>query len=435
MKTSGPRVVSSLLLIVAAVAAALAIGEIGVRLLGLEGRARVRVVPGKGITFEPGAAYRHVKEGFSEGHFNAQGFRDRERSVAKPPGGFRILVLGDSFVEALQVPLDETFPAVLEDRLRLRPRGDGTEVLAMGQSGFGTASELMRYLDFGAAYDPDVVLLAFYAGNDVRDNSVLLSGDAPEFFFTLGVDGSLVLDRSRLEALERQRASSGIVDRLQDWSQLASLISDRLALLRLERRARLQAAALAPPQPVSASRSVAPGAPPRSVGPPPRTAVNDEANVYAEDAGAPWRDAWSVTEAILGRFADETAARGSRLAVVSIGTGEQVEEDLGRSILAASPGRDLDGPDRRLASMTAKRGVPCLLLAPGLRAAEAAGAGFLYGFGARRGGHWNAAGHRAAAALIERFLEENRLLAPVPAGGTAESELAGRAFTAPSPRR
>jgi hypothetical protein len=416
MKTSGRRVVPTLLLFVAAVAAALATAEIGVRLLGLEGRARVRVVPGKGITFEPGAAYRHVKEGFSEGRFNAQGFRDRERSVARPPGGYRILVLGDSFVEALQVPLDEAFPAVLEDRLRRRPGGNRTEVLAMGQSGFGTASELMRYLDFGAAYDPDVVLLAFYAGNDVRDNSVVLNGDAPEFFFTLAADGTLVLDRSRIEARERARAASGVFDRLEDWSQLADLVSDRLTLLRLTRRAGLRAAA--------AGASGLPPAP-----------AHDDASVYAEDAGAPWRDAWSVSEAILGRLADETAARGSRLAVVSIGTAEQVEEDLGRNVLAASPGRDLDRPDRRLAAMTAKRGVPCLLLAPGLRAAEAAGAGRLYGFGARRGGHWNAAGHRAAAELIERFLEENRLLAPAPGGAAAGAAPAGRAFTAPSPRR
>ncbi|HET8947024.1 MAG TPA: hypothetical protein VFQ07_08570, partial [Candidatus Polarisedimenticolia bacterium] len=396
---------------------AILFAEIAVRLSGLEGRARVRVVPGKGITFEPGAAYRHVKEGFSSGRFNAQGFRDRERSVAKPAGGYRILVLGDSFVEAFQVSLDEAFPAVLEDRLRRRPGGGSTEVLAMGQSGFGTASELMRYLDFGAAYDPDVVLLAFYAGNDVRDNSRVFAHDAPGLFFTLGADGSLVLDRSRIDALERSRRSAGFFERLGDWSQLAALVSDRLSLLRRERRARLVS---------RAKTAQAPGVAPPS--------PEDEANVYAEDAGADWREAWRVTEAILGRLAEETAARGSRLAVVSIGTAEQVEEDLGRGVVAASPDRDLDRPDRRLQAMTAERGVPCLLLAPGLRAAEEAGEGRLYGFGTRRGGHWNAAGHRVAAGLIERFLAENHLLAPA-AAAPAGAQPGARAFTAPTPGR
>jgi hypothetical protein len=111
---------------------------------------------------------------------------------------------------------------------------------------------------------------------------------------------------------------------------------------------------------------------------------------------------------------------------VSLGTAEQVEEDLGRGVLARAPGRDLDLPDRRLEAMAAKRGVPCLLLAPGLRAAEASGSGRLYGFGAGRGGHWNPAGHRVAAGLIERFLD---------AQGLAGPEAGARAFTAPSSGR
>jgi hypothetical protein len=394
MKTTG-RSVATLGLVAASLVAALLLGEIGVRLCGLQGRAKVRVVPGRGITFEPGTAYRHVKEGFSEGRFNSAGFRDKERSIAKPAGGFRILVLGDSFVEAFQVALDESFPALLEERLRRRRGGAATEVLAMGQSGFGTASELMRYLDFGAAYAPDVVLLAFYAGNDVRDNSRLLSGDAPDFHFTLDATGSLRLDRSGIEALERARAASGWVEWLRDRSDLAALVSERLYLFR---KARLAG------RPAPSDASVAPGGIPDD---------RDDANVYREEAGPPWHDAWDVTLALLARLADETAARGSRLAIVSIGTAEQVEEDLGQTVLAAGPGRDLDLPDRRLEAMARKHGLPCLLLAPGLRAAEAAGAGRLYGFDARRGGHWNAAGHRTAALLIERFLEEQGLLAPV----------------------
>lgn len=402
------RVLVPLLLVALSLAAALVLGEIGVRLLGLQGRGQVRVVPGKGITFEPASAYRHVKEGTSSGRFNRQGFRDRERTIAKPPGGYRILVLGDSFVEALQVPLDEAFPALLEDRLRLRKGSGAVEVLAMGQSGFGTASELMRYLDFGADYRPDVVLLAFYAGNDVRDNSRLLSGDAPAFYFSRDPDGALRLDRSRIEALERARDSATLADRLRSVSDLFALVSERLYLLRQGRRA-------------------AGGA-------------GGDLDVYREDAGPAWREAWDVTEAILARLADETAARGSRLAIVSIGTAEQVEEDLGRALVAGAPGLDLDRPDRRLEAMAARRGVPCLLLAPGLRAAEAGGAGRLYGFGERRGGHWNAHGHRIAAELLERFLVEAGLLpgSMFEAGRAPETAVeagAARAFTAPSPGR
>ena len=401
-----------LLLVALSLFAALAMAEAAVRLLGLQGREKVRVVPGRGITFEPGSAYRHVREGRSSGRFNAQGFRDRERVVEKPAGGYRILVLGDSFVEALQVPRDEAFPAILEDRLRLRPGGASVEVLAMGQSGFGTASEVMRSLDFGAAYGPDVVLLAFYAGNDVRDNSRLLSADAPAFYFTLDPDGALRLDRSLIEALERARASPNLADRLRNESQLCALVYERLYLWRRARRARNAA---------DAPRAAAGAGPGVTADP------RDDAHVYLEDAGPAWVDAWAVTAALVDRLAAETAARGSRLAIVSVGTPEQVDVELGRALRAGAPGRDPDLPDRRLAAMAEWNRVPCLLLAPGLRAAEAAGSGPLHGFGGRRGGHWNAEGHRQAAILIESFLDRAGLL---PAAAAQ-----ARFFTAPSPER
>jgi lysophospholipase L1-like esterase len=383
-----------------AILATLLAAEAVVRMLGVEPHAKMRVVPGRGITFEPGAAYRYVKEGFSEGRFNREGFRDRERSVLKPPGVFRILVLGDSFVEALQVPLDDAFPALLEDALRHRTGSDAIEVVAMGQSGFGTASELMRWREFGAAYDPDLVLLAFYAGNDVRDDSRRLSGGAPAFYFTLDAGGGLRLDRCGLLALERSRAQGGLTAWLLEHSRLAGLVSDRLDLLRLGRRRAVQEARLAAVSGVGGGLTAGLPEP-------------DDRNVYLENPSPVWEEAWRVTDALIGRLAEEVAAHGARFALVSVGTPEQVEDDLGRTMLQALPaGVDLERPDRRLRAICDAREIPCLFLAPHLHAVEASSGARLYGFGERRGGHWNAAGHRAAAQAIEAFLLERRLWTP-----------------------
>ena len=49
----------------------------------------------------------------------------------------------------------------------------------MGVSGYGTASEYLWYRDVGRAFHPDIVLLSFYPGNDVRNNSPTLEPTLP----------------------------------------------------------------------------------------------------------------------------------------------------------------------------------------------------------------------------------------------------------------
>ena len=100
---------------------------------------------------------------------NSLGYNDEEHGVDKPPGVYRILVLGDSFVEAFQVKLENTFHKVLE--ARLNEKGLEVEVLAMGKSGWGAVRALEALEEEGLAYEPDLVILEFLGGNDVRDST------------------------------------------------------------------------------------------------------------------------------------------------------------------------------------------------------------------------------------------------------------------------
>ena len=77
---------------------------------------------------------------------NSHGFRDRERAYDKPANTLRIAVFGNSWTEALQVPLEKTYTTVLEQK-DLRGRGcfapKQVEVLNFGVAGYSTAQELI----------------------------------------------------------------------------------------------------------------------------------------------------------------------------------------------------------------------------------------------------------------------------------------------------
>ena len=66
--------------------------------------------------------------------YNSRGMRDREYSVEKPEGTYRILVLGDSYAEGLEVAYEELHTELLEAALNSRAgdcgRFDRFEVLS-----------------------------------------------------------------------------------------------------------------------------------------------------------------------------------------------------------------------------------------------------------------------------------------------------------------
>ncbi len=115
--------------------------------------------------------------------YNGLGFRDEELSINNGQGR-RILLLGDSFLEALEVDYERTFQDILESRLK--EQWAGTEVVSVASQGYSTAQQLWAYRKFSGIIKPAMVLLMFYTGNDLTDNV------RREFAF-LDASGRLVL--------------------------------------------------------------------------------------------------------------------------------------------------------------------------------------------------------------------------------------------------
>lgn len=118
---------------------------------------------------QPDATYRHKSaDGTWWFTINSRGLRaDREYSYEKPPGVFRIVSLGDSFTAGYEVQGDEVFSSVLERQLS--EAGYDVEVLNAGVSGYSNAEALVYLERELLKYDPDIVILSFFA-NDLVDN-------------------------------------------------------------------------------------------------------------------------------------------------------------------------------------------------------------------------------------------------------------------------
>lgn len=100
---------------------------------------------------------------------NADGLRDIDRPRRKPPGVTRVLVLGDSMVEGLQVSLEETMPKQLEARLRAALPGRRIDVINAGVSGDSGPQELDYLEKDGLGYEPDLIIVAVTLRNDVHE--------------------------------------------------------------------------------------------------------------------------------------------------------------------------------------------------------------------------------------------------------------------------
>ena len=104
-------------------------------------------------------------------HNNALGMRDRDRTLHKPPGAYRILFLGDSMVQGHGVALEDTIPTRLEAELQAASPDRPIEVLNAGVFGYSPMLEWLYLREIADALEPDLVLLGFTLANDVGEDA------------------------------------------------------------------------------------------------------------------------------------------------------------------------------------------------------------------------------------------------------------------------
>jgi hypothetical protein len=179
-------------------------------------------LPEIGYAGRPNVQGIQTREGVSELGFNSHGFNDVEHDRVPAPGAFRIVVIGNSYSMAVQVPRADGYVARLADELKQCPAlaGRKIETINLGVDGYTIHQQFLVLRDYGLSLSPNFVLL--------QTNSFLLAGDynpslnsSPRL--EISDAGGLTVDHSYLDKPEFKRRASGaaaLVQKLSDQSRL-----------------------------------------------------------------------------------------------------------------------------------------------------------------------------------------------------------------------
>jgi lysophospholipase L1-like esterase len=344
-----------------------------------------------GWSFRAGLRGWAVHENTAYLRLNRLGFRGDE--WLQHARGFRIAVLGDSFVESSNLPDEHALTTIIERNLRSCPAfASGVQVLNLGVSGYGTGQEYALLTKRLEALHPDMVLLAFYAGNDVANNVRALSAadQMEKPYFTYSPAGTLHLDDTFRTSATFQKSLA------RDWSKRAINTS---YLLQAFKQIASGKPVMPEPKPLDGIRLADLPEPPLF--------APEYPELFAAPRNDVWASAWSVTERLLTSMRDWAQGQKMQFGMIIIPAPIEAlpTEALRRQATAKFSLEDLDYPVERIARAAAGAGISFLDLREPLRIEGDAKTVFLYGFAPRYGdGHLNAAGNAVSGGAVARWL-------------------------------
>jgi len=342
-----------------------------------------------------------TREYRTEVSINSQGLRDPERGDPSQRSPFRILALGDSFVEGYCVALKDTVTQVLE--ASLARRGCPVEVVNGGTAGYSTDQEYLFYKTEGLRYSPQVVVLFFYY-NDVPFNvePYYTRPRMPKPLFRLE-GGQLVLSNVPIPEPHSSPPGSALTHERRARGSTLETVSSRSALWEwlVER--------LASGAPKTFNRLARLGL----WKPIALEAIPAEFMVFRANRTPQIDEAWQMTRLLLEALARDVNAKGSHFALAYVPSALEVDDriwELSRLRYGMREDRwRREAVVQRLRAIAQTAGLPLVDLTPALRRAN-------HGFWGRPyyayDVHWNALGHSVAAHEVESFLKAEGWLPP-----------------------
>lgn len=337
----------------------LAIGELGLRFAGSTGRISL-LLPRSLDTFrlEPGRDYGEGLKG------NRLGFPGPDRTLEKPSGTFRVAALGDSFAVGPAVPYRDNYLVCLESMLAC------AELLNFGVSGAGPREYFEILETHALAFDPDLVLVSFFVGNDITETLATPRNLDPRSFLLYQATSRAIglMKRPARDAQSRSPSVRQLVAPFSE-SDFLDIEARRLEVCRT-------------PVPATVEKK------------------------------------WRQCEYYLEQMASTCSRRRIPLVIVLIP--DEFQVNLSLQMLATKRAGidpldlDMELPQNRVKNILARVGVPCLDLLPTYRAQTETYA--------VRDTHWNQKGNHLAADVIAAWLAREGLAAVKhPASGPPRS--------------
>lgn len=344
-----------------------------------------------------GASVRYQRRDYqTDVTINSLGFRDVERLVAKGAGVTRVLAMGDSFLEAYTVPLEESVTRRAE--AIGRAAGCEVEVVNAGVHGYSTDQQALWFVREAEPFKAEVVAVFVYY-NDILNNIRVRYWGSPKPVVEV-VKGEIIPINLPLPEPQRSLEPAGVRGRPRapiEGSALKALIAERMIMGAPDFYNRMAGAGFW-------DRWEA-------------EAVPDELRVYKSRPRLPeLEQAWERTDAILQSLGDTIRARGGSPVLVHVPAQFEISErdwKLTTIRYGIEPGAwDRRLVSRRLAALASSGGWAFLDLTSALLAAAGVLGEELY---LPYDGHWNRRGHETAARAFADFLREGNLLS---CGGT-----------------
>ena len=326
---------------------------------------------------------------------NEYGWNDKSPALVKEPGVFRILVVGDSYVEGGQVKYEENFTRLIDKKLNANSKIT-FEVLNMGVAGYGTTQEYLLLRQVIPIFKPDMVILAFLTANDIRNNYFLLNEGTDNWLKATRPYLNINQEKSEIKypgSYGRSKINRlGWKYEIYDSSRLLQTIHRFLVRSNFIADLMVKTGFLSKGSLLSLH------------------GVPIDFQIYSNYFNDTWENAWLTTEDLLVRVKEYLEEQGVRLLVSVLNSREQLHDKDWEDVLSTYPEmkaisnwrRQL--PNDRVVEILEKHNILYIDLLPPFRNRIKSGRSERLHY--YLDGHWNPSGHELAANLITKEVLE-----------------------------